>query len=264
MLKQGRRLAHNLQASEKTYQNFEFVVTNSGGHSSLPRADHAIYQLANALARLEAFRFPVRLNAVTRAFFERTAALESIAVAAAMRGLLQDPSDPVAAATLGALPEYNARMRTTCVTTRIDGGHADNALPQRARAMVNCRYVAGDTPADVLATLRRVVADPDVTIRPTFDAETVPPSPLTAEVVGAVEAVTSELWPGVPVVPTMGTTATDGFYLRRAGIPVYGVSGVFDDAGDIRAHGRDERIHETWFYDGLEFSYRLIKRLTGG
>jgi acetylornithine deacetylase/succinyl-diaminopimelate desuccinylase-like protein len=165
---------------------------------------------------------------------------------------------------LSARPEYNARLRTTCVATRIDGGHADNALPQRARAMVNCRIIPGESPSDLLATLRRVVADPAVAIRPTFDAQAVAPSPLVPEVLGPIEAVTEELWPGVAVIPTMGTTATDGFYLRRAGIPVYGISGVFDDVDDIRVHGRDERIHKTWFFDGLEFSYRLIKRLTGG
>jgi acetylornithine deacetylase/succinyl-diaminopimelate desuccinylase-like protein len=262
--KQGRRLSHALQASEKTYQNFELSATNSGGHSSLPRADNAIYQLAAALTRLEAHRFPLRLTEVTRAFFERTAAIESPDVAAAMRALVRDAGDAAADARLSALPEYNARLRTTCVATRVEGGHAENALPQRAEAMVNCRLLPGDSPADVLATLRRVAGDTGVSIRPTFDAEGVEPSPLVPEILGPVEEITAQLWPGVPVIPTMGTTATDGFYLRRAGIPVYGVSGVFDDAGDIRAHGRDERIHESWFYDGLEFSYRLIKRLTGG
>jgi len=264
VLKQGRRLSHNLQASEKTYQNFELLVTNSGGHSSLPRRDNAITQLAAALTRLDGYRFPVMLSDVTRAFFERTAFIESAGVAAAMRAILRDPAAPAADATLSALPEYNARLRTTCVATRVEAGHAENALPQRARAIVNCRIIPGDSPASVLAALTRAIGDPGVAIRPTFDAEVVSPSPLLPEVLGPVEEITQELWPGLAVIPTMGTTATDGFYLRRAGIPVYGVSGVFDDAGDIRVHGRDERIHETWFYDGLEFSYRLIKRLTGG
>ena len=264
VLKQGRRLSHNLQASEKTYQNYELLVTNSGGHSSLPRRDNAITQLAAALTRLDGYRFPVMLSDVTRAFFERTATIESAEVAAAMRALLRNPADPAADAALSALPEYNARLRTTCVATRVEAGHAENALPQRARAMVNCRIIPGDSPANVMAALTRAIGDPGVAVRPTFDAEVVAPSPLLPELLGSVEAVTEELWPGVAVVPTMGTTATDGFYLRRAGIPVYGVSGVFDDAGDIRAHGRDERIHETWFYDGLEFSYRLLRRLTEG
>ena len=264
VLKQNRRLAHNVQASEKTYQNFELLVTNSGGHSSLPRADNAITQLAAALIRLRDHRFPVTLSDVTRAFFQRTAAIESGGVADAMGAILRDPADRAADDLLSASPEYNARLRTTCVATRVEAGHAENALPQRARAMVNCRITPGDSPDRVLAALTRVIGDPGVAIRPTFDAEVVTPSPLMPEVLGPVEAITQEMWPGVAVIPTMGTTATDGFYLRRAGIPVYGVSGVFDDVGDVRAHGRDERIHETWFYDGLEFSYRLIKRLTGG
>ena len=264
VVKQGRRLSHNVQASEKTYQNLELLVTNSGGHSSLPRADNAISQLAAALTRLHDHRFPVTLSDVTRAFFERTAAIESAGVAAAMRGILRDPADREADGLLSVFPEYNARLRTTCVATRVEGGHAENALPQRARAMVNCRIVPGNTPAGVLAALTRAIGDPGVAIRPTFEAEVVVPSPLTREVLGPVEEITQELWPGVAVIPSMGTTATDGFYLRRAGIPVYGVSGVFDDPGDIRTHGRDERIHETWFYDGLEFGYRLLKRLTGG
>jgi acetylornithine deacetylase/succinyl-diaminopimelate desuccinylase-like protein len=206
----------------------------------------------------------VTLSDVTRAFFERTAAIESAELAAAMGAILRDPGDGAADVTLSRYPEYNARLRTTCVATRVDGGHAENALPQRARAMLNCRIIPGDSPVRVLAALTQVVGDPGVTIRPTFDAEVVEPSPLLPALLGPIEEITHELWPAVPVIPTMGTTATDGFYLRRAGIPVYGVSGVFDDAGDIRAHGGDERIHETWFYDGLEFSYRLIKRLTGG
>jgi acetylornithine deacetylase/succinyl-diaminopimelate desuccinylase-like protein len=264
VVKQGRRLAHNVQASEKTYQNFELLVTNSGGHSSLPRADNAITQLAAALIRLQHQRFPVTLSDVTRAFFQRTAAIESGGVAAAMGAILGNPADRAADDLLSASPEYNARLRTTCVATRVEAGHAENALPQRARAMVNCRIVPGDSPAGVLEALTRAIGDQGVAIRPTFEAEVVAPSPLAPEVLGPVEAITQEMWPGVAVIPTMGTTATDGFYLRRAGIPVYGVSGVFDDAGDVRAHGRDERIHETWFYDGLEFSYRLIKRLSGG
>ena len=264
VIKQGRRLAHNLQASEKTYQNFELLVTNSGGHSSLPRADNAISQLAGALTRLQGHRFPVMLGDVTRAFFQRTAAIESAGVAAVMGAILRDPADRAADDVLSAFPEYNARLRTTCVPTRVEAGHAENALPQRARAIINCRIVPGDTPARVLAALTQAIADPGVAIRPTFDAQMVAPSPLVPDVLGPVEEITHAMWPGVAVIPTMGTTATDGFYLRRAGIPVYGVSGVFDDPGDVRAHGRDERIHATWFYDGLEFSYRLIKRLTGG
>jgi acetylornithine deacetylase/succinyl-diaminopimelate desuccinylase-like protein len=264
VIKGGRRLSHNVQATEKTFQSVELVVVNSGGHSALPRADNAIHQLAAALTRIAAYRFPVRLNEITRAFFARTAPIETPDTGAAMRRLLGDPSNAAADAHLSAMPEYNARLRTTCVTTTIEGGHAENALPQRARAVVNCRLVPGDTPAAVVAMLRTLVADPAVTVTPTFEADVAPPSPLAPEVLAPIERITDELWPGVPVIPTMHTGATDAFFLRRAGIPVYGVSGVFDDIEDVRAHGRDERIHETWFYDGLEFGYRLAKALTGG
>jgi acetylornithine deacetylase/succinyl-diaminopimelate desuccinylase-like protein len=264
VVKQDRRLSHTVQASEKTYLSFELLVTNSGGHSSLPRGDNAIGQLAFALTRVAGYTFPVRLNDVTRAFFERTAAIEAPPVAAAMRAIVKDPADAGANAVLSNLPEYNARLRTTCTPTRIEGGHADNALPQRARAIMNCRIVPGQTPAEVATTLQRVIADASIALRPLWDAQMVAPSALSADVLGAIEAVTRELWPGVPVIPTMSTTATDAFYLRRAGIPVYGVNGIFDDVEDIRAHGGDERIRQDWFFDGLEFSYRLIKRLTGG
>ena len=264
IVKKGRRLSHNVQAGEKTYQSFELVVTNSGGHSALPRRDNAVYQLAAALTRLSTHRFPVRLNDITREFFARTAAIEAPEVSTAMRQLLAATWTWEAEQLLSAMPEYNARLRTTCVPTRLEGGHAENALPQRARAVVNCRLLPGDTPAGVLAVLRGVVADPAVVISPTFVADVAPPSPLAADVLGPIERVSAQLWPGVPVIPTMGTGATDAFFLRRAGIPVYGVSGIFDDIDDVRAHGRDERIRESWFFDGLEFSYRLIKELTGG
>jgi len=263
VIKDRRRLSHNVQASEKVYQSFTLEVTNPGGHSSLPRKDNAIYRLAAALSRVAAFDFPVKLNEVTRAFLERTAQIEEPEIGGAMRRLLQHPQDPTAVARLAGIPEYNARLRTTCVATMLDGGHAENALPQRARATVNCRILPGEPPDDVLATLRRVIADGQVTVTPIAPAKPSPPSPLTQDVLGAIEETTREMWPGVPVIPTMSTGATDGLYLRQAGIPVYGVSGVFGDADDVRAHGQDERIAAMWFYEGLEFCYRLVKRLTG-
>jgi acetylornithine deacetylase/succinyl-diaminopimelate desuccinylase-like protein len=262
VIKNGKRLSNDVQASEKVFQSFLLETTNRGGHSSLPRRDNAIYQLAAALSRLAAFDFPVQLNEVTRAFFSRTAELESPEIAAAMRGVLENPSDSAAVARLAAIPAYHARLRTTCVATMLQAGHAENALPQRARATVNCRILPTQPPDEVLATLRRVVADSGVAIRPLAPAKPSPPSPLTPEILHAIEATTQEMWPGVPVIPTMSTGATDGLYLRSAGIPVYGVSGVFGDADDVRAHGQDERIAATWFYEGLEFCYRLLKRLT--
>jgi acetylornithine deacetylase/succinyl-diaminopimelate desuccinylase-like protein len=264
IVRKGRRLALTVQASEKVYQSFEMLVTNSGGHSSLPRSDNAIHQLAAGLTRLAAYTFPVKLNEVTRAFFERTAESESPDVTAAMRAVLRQTTDPAAIRVLSRLPEYNARLRTTCVATMLDGGHAENALPQRARAVVNCRILPGEPPAEVLATLRRVVADAGVVVTPLAEAQPSPPSPLAPEVLRPIEETTADMWPDVPVIPTMSTGATDGVYLRRAGIAVYGVSGMFEDVEDIRAHGRDERVRQTWFFEGLEFGYRLVKRLTGG
>jgi len=264
IVRKGRRIALTVQASEKVYQSFEMLATNSGGHSSLPRPDNAIHQLAAGLTRLAAYTFPVKLSEVTRAFFERTAASEPPEVSAAMRAVLRRPGDPAAALVLSRMPEYNARLRTTCVATMLEGGHAENALPQRARAVVNCRILPGEPPAEVLSTLRRVMADAGVVVTPIAEAQPSPPSPLAPEVLGPIERTTAQMWPGVPVIPTMSTGATDAVYLRRAGIAVYGVSGMFEDVEDIRAHGRDERIQQTWFFEGVEFGYRLVKRLTGG
>jgi acetylornithine deacetylase/succinyl-diaminopimelate desuccinylase-like protein len=262
-LKDGKRLSNSVQLSEKVYQSFTLEVTNPGGHSSLPRSDNAIYRLAAGLVRISEHAFPVELNEVTRAYFSRSAALASPDVAAAMTGLLADPPEAGAVATLAAIPAYNARMRTTCVATQLDAGHAENALPQRAQAVINCRLLPGADPAEVSATLERVMADPEISVTPIQSATPSSPSPLTPEILDAIERTTEEMWPGVPVIPTMSTGATDGLYLRNAGIPVYGVSGIFGEIDDVRAHGRDERISIRSFYEGQEFLYRLTKRLAG-
>ena len=263
-IRDGRRVQNSVQASEKIYLTFELEVTDPGGHSSLPRAENAIYSLARALLTIEAYSFPVRLNEVTRVFFERSAALQPEELAGAMRGILSDPPDPGAVATLSSMPVYNARIRTTCVATQVQAGHAENALPQRAQATVNCRILPDGSQDEIEAQLRAVVADPQVTLRRLQDAHSIksPASPLTPEVLGAIERTTEELWPGVPVIPTMSSGATDGLFLRNAGIPVYGVSGIFHDIDDVRAHGRDERIPIRSFFEGQEFLYRIVKRLS--
>ena len=258
----GRPMARVVEASEKVYHDLRFEVHNPGGHSSLPVADNAIYRLAAALERLAAFRFPVSLNDVTRAYFERMAATQPPDVAADMRAVSRIPTDTAAAARLSARsPLFNSILRTTCVATRLEAGHANNALPQTARAVVNCRMLPQDPAERVEATLRAVVADTAVTVIPVDTAIPSPPSPLVPEVFGPLERVTHALWPGVPVIPNMETGATDGLFLRNAGMPVYGVSGVFLDADDIRAHGRDERIRVNDYYAGAEFSYRFVRTL---
>ena len=261
-MKDGRHIANGVQASEKVYQTYMLEVTNSGGHSSLPLKDNAIYHLADALVRIRNHDFPVILNEVTQLFFERSAELEEGELANAMRGVLQSPPDPAAIAYLSKTPFYNSRLRTTCVATRLDAGHADNALPQRAIATVNCRVLPGESIDAVQNTLKTVIGDNEVTITPLADAKPSPPSPLTPEMLGAIESVTEAMWPGVPVIPMMSTGATDGLFLRNVGIPVYGVSGLFNDIDDVRAHGQNERIRIESYFEGQEFLYQLTQTLS--
>ncbi len=261
-LKNGKRIANTVQASEKVYQTFTLEVTNPGGHSSVPRKENAIYRLSEALLRIANFAFPVSLNDVTKLFFERSAKLEQDDLAEAMRGVLQSPPDPAAITLLADMPLYNAMLRTTCVATRLDAGHADNALPQRARATVNCRVLPGTSIDSVQNTLATVIGDNQVAISRVGKATASPPSPLTPELLHTITSISEELWPGVPVIPVMSTGATDGLYLRNAGIPVYGASGIFDDIDDIRAHGQNERILIEAFYDGQKFLYKLTEALS--
>jgi len=259
----GRYLTNEIQASEKVFQDFHLEVTSSGGHSSLPVKDNAIYRLSAGLARLAAFDFPVELNEVTRGYFERSATVQSDPkLAADMRAVARPTPDLAAAARLSAsLPYYNAQMRTTCVATRLLGGQANNALPQMAGANVNCRILPGVSPASVKARLVEVLADPKITVTFVGDATPSKPSALRPDVMSAVESLTRQMFPGVIVVPVMSTGATDGLYLRNGEIPTYGVDGTFGDIDDVRAHGRDERVGVKQYFEGLEFQYRLIKEL---
>jgi acetylornithine deacetylase/succinyl-diaminopimelate desuccinylase-like protein len=259
-LKDGKPLLNEIQASEKVYLDFTLEVTNPGGHSSLPVKENAIYRLAQGLTRLGQFQFPVKLNEVTRAFFSKSAAFEKGQTAADMKAVAGATPDLQAATRLSeGSAVYNSMLRTTCVATRLSGGHAPNALPQMARANVNCRILPGEDPVEVKKTLAKAMADDKITITPVGTPRPSAPSPLRPEVVGPIEKLTSEMWPGVPVVPSMSTGATDGLYLRNAGIPTYGVSGLFEDVDDVRAHGRDERIGVKEFHQGREFLYRLVK-----
>ena len=263
-LKNGRPWEMDFQTSEKVYQSYWLEVRNPGGHSSLPTKDNAIYRLAAGLGRLAAFDFPVHLNETTRAYFERAVALEEGQMALDMKAVSQERPDPSAIARLSAIPIYNAQLRTTCVATRLEAGHADNALPQTARALVNCRILPGETPEEVRQTIIRVLADDQISVTAPRNAAPSPASPVNGELLAAVEKLTQEFWPGTPVIPTMVTGATDGRYLRNTGIPTYGVDGLGTDLFDVRAHGRDERMPVKSFYEGIEFSYRLVKALSGG
>jgi acetylornithine deacetylase/succinyl-diaminopimelate desuccinylase-like protein len=259
MIREGQRIANTVQAAEKVYQSYHLEATNAGGHSSLPRADNAIYQLARALLAVAEHQFPVRLNEVTRAFLRQGAVTLPAEQQTLAEGLLENPPRAESVAFFSAIPAYNSRLRTTCVATELNGGHAENALPQRARATVNCRILPGVDPATVAAALARVIDDPEVAITPVNEPNPSPPSPLSEEVMAPIQAHTEAMWPGVTVIPTMSTGATDGLHFRKAGIPVYGVSGVFGDIDDVRAHGRDERILVEAFYDALEFLERLVR-----
>ena len=259
--KNGKRLYNQVQVAEKYSTTFLMTVKNKGGHSSMPVKENAIYRLSNAMARLAKFDFPVTLTDVTREYFERMSTRAAPQTAAAMRQLLQGSAG--GAETLAAQsPYWNSTMRTTCVATRLEGGHADNALPQTVVATVNCRILPDHKAEDVVATLQKVIADDQVEVKYKSRPAPGPASPIRPDIMRAVERVTSEMFPGVLVVPTMVTGATDGKYLRGAGIPTYGVSGIFFDMDDIRWHGRDERVGAQDLYDGREFLYRLVKQLS--
>jgi acetylornithine deacetylase/succinyl-diaminopimelate desuccinylase-like protein len=263
-IRKGKYLTNEIQASEKVYQDLLLQVTNAGGHSSLPVKDNAIYHLSEGLGRLAKFEFPVQLNEVTRAYFERSAAVETDArVAADMRAVARPTPDAAAAARLSAASAYwNSMMRTTCVATKLAGGHAPNALPQLATANVNCRILPGVSPSSVRDKLVEVLADPQIKVSFVNPATPSKPSPLRPDLMNAVESLTRQMFPGAVVVPVMSTGATDGLYLRNGEIPTYGIDGTFQDMDDVRAHGRDERVGVKQFFEGLEFQYRLIKMLS--
>jgi acetylornithine deacetylase/succinyl-diaminopimelate desuccinylase-like protein len=261
-IKDGRYLLNGVQLSEKVYQSFRLEVRSAGGHSSRPVKDNAIYRLSEGLARLSKFEFPARVNEVTIAYYQRMASLYAGQVSADMRAVAKNTPDRVAATRLSKSPQHNALLRTTCVATRLEAGHADNALPQSARAIVNCRILPGESPSEVKSALIRILADPRILVSAIEDAVPSEPSPLKPEVIGAIERITAQMWPKVPVIPLMSTGATDGLYLRNAGIPTYGVSGFFEDVDDTRAHGRDERLGVKQFYEGREFLYRLVKAVS--
>jgi acetylornithine deacetylase/succinyl-diaminopimelate desuccinylase-like protein len=258
ILKDGKPSLFTVQASEKVYADYQLEVTDVGGHSSLARPDNPIYTLADALRRIAAHQFPLNVTETARLFFERSALVETGQVAADMRAVAASPPDASAAARLSIQPFYNARLRTTCVATRVEAGHANNALPQAARAVLNCRILPGEATAPVEATVRRLAGE-KVKVTVLYPPTASPPSPLPAPFLATLERLAAAQWPGVPVAPVMEAGATDGMYARLAGIPTYAPSALPEDPDDVRAHGRDERVGVEAFYQATEFWYRLIK-----
>jgi acetylornithine deacetylase/succinyl-diaminopimelate desuccinylase-like protein len=261
--KKGKRMLLGMQTSEKNYVDFRLEVKSNGGHSSRPVKDNAIYHLSQGLARLADFDFPVSLNETTRGYFERTATLESPATGADFRAVIGSDHAKAgeAAKRLSQTAFFNALLRTTCVATRLEGGHANNALPQTAAANVNCRMLPQDSLQNVQDTLKRVLADDRIVVSVVGEAVPAPASAINPLIVSKLQALSAKLYGGLPIVPVMDTGASDGKYLRIAGIPTYGVPGVFENVDDVRAHGKDERIGVKDFYDGVDFYYEFIKSL---
>jgi acetylornithine deacetylase/succinyl-diaminopimelate desuccinylase-like protein len=260
------------EATEKLYGDYQLLATNPGGHSSLPRPDNAIYHVADALAKLQTTQFPFELNAVTREYFTQMAGIESGQIGADMRAILQTPPDAEAIARLSKDPRYNSTMRTTCVATKLAGGHAFNALPQRAEANVNCRIFPGHSQEDIRLDLVKLFDDPQLSVRYRADSgelfdhgsdrQAMTPPPLNPLFMHALTSVSQKMWPGVPVLPIMETGASDSIYTMTAGIPSYGVNGVLIDRDDDRMHGKDERVGIDSYYRGVEFYYLFLKALT--
>jgi len=255
-------IAFSVQTSEKVYQTYLLTTSNPGGHSSIPRPENAIVDLAQALVNIASYQFPVKISANTRLMFARSAALNTGQRAADMAELSRESFDPAAAERLSKDPFMNAVLRTTCTPTELTGGHAENALPRAATATVNCRILPGTDPEEVRARLVELIDNPAVGIKSIYDALPSPPSVMPAALQESLEQLVEQHWPGVPVLPEMSTGATDGLFMRNAGIPVFGVAGWFMRPGDIRAHGLDEKIGIEEFHAGTEFWYRMLKTLS--
>ncbi len=259
----GKRISNDMSLSEKTYADFRLEVRNKGGHSARPVPDNAIYHLAGALYRLSTFAFPFQLNEVTRAYFQQMSKIETGSTAADMAKVAAGSEDAMSRVAASSAP-MNAMMRTTCVATQLEGGHATNALPQLAVANVNCRILPEDSVENVLAALKKVVADDQVVITVKTNEGRSPASPIRPDIMKAFTRISDIMWPGVVALPTMSVGGSDGRYLRIGGIPTYGIQGFFVDRDDVRAHGRDERMPVQSYYEGQTFLYELVKTLAAG
>jgi len=257
----GKAAVFGIQTAEKIYMTLELRADNPGGHSSVPQPENAIYTLAKALNKIAAYRFPVNLNDVTRANFASPAESISASVGSAMGKLASNSASPQDVALLQSIPSINAQMRTTCVATRISGGHADNALPTYAKAVINCRILPQENGADVESRLLQVIADDAISMRRTYEPETSPPSPLVPEVLDRITRIATAMFPGVKIMPMMSTGASDGLYTRRDGVPTYGISAIAKSPEDNREHGIDERIKQSAFVDSVEFWFRIMSAL---
>ena len=257
----GKKISNDVQVSEKYVLNFRLEVHNKGGHSSLPVADNAIYRLADALHKISAYQFPMKLNDVTSAYFTKQSEIDPGPYRSDLAKVATDSQEAMQHIA-SISPVWNATLRTTCVATLLEGGHASNALPQLAAANINCRVLPDESPESVQQTLEKVVADNQVSIKSVHEFSKGPASPLRPDVMQAVTASTQQIWPGVTTEPIMVMGATDGRYLRAVGIPTYGVQGLFEERDDVRAHGRDERMGVQAFYEGQAFLYDLVKRLS--
>ena len=260
----GKLLVQTLQVGEKVFQNYRIEATNVGGHSSAPIRDNAIYQLSDALGKLREFDFPMEMSDVTRQFFAKAGKARGGEVGAAMIKLAANPQDAAAEAIVNTDKGMRSTLRTTCVATLLDGGHATNALPQRAGANVNCRIFPGHTPEEIRGELERVIGDPKMTI--TITPPTVPLAkapPLDPRIVGPVEKLAAKYFPGVPVIPAMSTGATDAIYLAGVGIPTYGVPSVWGDPDGNGTHGLNERVEARALYTARDYLYDLVKAIAG-
>jgi acetylornithine deacetylase/succinyl-diaminopimelate desuccinylase-like protein len=265
VLKNGKPFSFGFDSAEKVYLTFKLETTSPGGHGSLPGPDNAIYRLGDGLQRLEHYRFPVATNPTTRAWFAAAATQQTGQTRDDMLAVAKDRPDLAAADRLSDESVFlNAELRTTCVATLISGGHAENALPQRATATVQCRMMPGDTAENVGRQITTVLNDPKIKVSVDVAPIEAPDSPLTPEVVTKIEAVAHQFAPGVPVIPTMATGFSDGRQFRNAGMPTYALNGVWFEQGENRAHGRDERIIAASFDQSVEFTYRLVKAFGSG
>jgi acetylornithine deacetylase/succinyl-diaminopimelate desuccinylase-like protein len=255
----GKRVDQTFQAAQKVVMGFTLEATNPGGHSSLPRPDNAIYSLARALDRLSRFDFPVQFIDANRGYFSRMAKVVGGADGAAMTAIVANPQDKAASDLLNRSPSYHSMLRTTCVATMLNAGHAANALPQRATATINCRVIPGVPTDEVRAALVKVVDDPEVSVTATRGYKPAAPAPVTDRVLLPAEKLSAAVWPGVPVVPHMATGATDAVTLNAAGIPTYGVSGIFRDPDGDGVHGLNERIRVRSVMEARTFLYGLVK-----